>query len=448
MAVDLSEPGEEPFSSWRVEVDRSKLSPGEHDISLVISLGDRESIITWRNTISVDALNRCPMFESLVLRYQTFSMDLKKELEYPVHVSPNSPYFNVTVNVYEPDHDLEILEDSEGRLLDEMEARVTSLDGNGEVYLQVIKIVGNSKDGMYRALFLVDTSRTMSSYDPWEAGRYALDIWATDTGGKVAGPFRRNLLLYVDQPPLLKVRAGKDDPVDPTPDPVYPGTSFSFEVASDRELKVYFQLRGCRDIDDENYFPDPQLDRSWQNLTYKAYIQPLGGEKVLVFGPWKGAEGFFHMFDLSNYTEGDTPVFELILEVSDMDGLSTEGSYAVNIEIGPPKDGPPPLVPLWVVIGLGVFWAAAIAASFGLVLPAYNRRKRDKIRRIMKDPRLKEFAKDAMKGEKPSDFTLSRRELKTGLDNRLKRGTIDLQTYDSIVDDLYLGQENEKINSD
>ncbi len=448
IAEDLSIPGEPPFSSWSIKMDRSIILPGTHELSLLVSCGGHDTVIVWIVEIQPFSLNKRPMMDSVVLRYQTYSLDLDRDLEFPVHVSPYSPVFNLTVRVFEPDFGSEVLSDPEGRIMDSIEIAISPLEGKQEIFRNKIGVSQSSPDGFYSLLFNVDTSRTGGSYDPWPPGEYLLEVTATDTGGKQTLPWRRNLLLYVDMPPLIKIRAGKDEPADPTPDPVYPGTSFSFQVASDRELKVYFQLRGCRDIDDENYFPDPALDRSWQNLTYTVYIQPLGGEHVLVFGPWKGAEGFFHTFDLSNYTEGDTPVFELILEVTDMDGLTTEGSYAVNIEVGPPVDGPPPLIPLWAVIGLGVFWASAIAAAFGLILPAYNRRKRDRIRRIMKDPRLKEFARDAMKGERPSHFRVSSRELKKGLDERLEKGSIDPDTYEFIIDDLSLGHEKQKINSD
>ncbi|MGA1848405.1 MAG: hypothetical protein ACMUHB_03605 [Thermoplasmatota archaeon] len=449
IAKDLSSiQGGPPFSSWSINMDQSIILPGVHKISLLVSCGGHETVIVWIVEIQPFSLNNRPLMDSVNLRYQTYSFDLDRDLEFPVHVSPYYPVFDLTVRVFEPDFGSEVLEDPDGRVLDSIGIEIYSLEDKREVFGYIFEVSRSSPDGFYSMLFNVDTSRTEGSYDPWPPGQYVLEAIARDTGGKQTLPWKRNLLLYVDQPPLIKVKAGKDDPIDPTPDAVYPGTSFSFEVPSDRELKVYFLLRGCRDIDDENYFPDPGLDRSWQNLTYTVYIQPLGGERVLVFGPWKGAEGFFHTFDLSNYTERDTPVFELILEVTDMDGLTTEGSYAVNIEIGPPKDGPPPLVPLWAVIGLGVFWAAAIAAAFGLVLPAYNRRKRDKIRRIMKDPRLKEFAMDAMKGEKPSHFRVSNRELKKGLDEHLEKGNIDTDTYQSIINDLSLGHEKQKINSD
>ena len=76
--------------------------------------------------------------------------------------------------------------------------------------------------------------------------------------------------------------------------------------------------------------------------------------------------------------------------------------------------------------------------SFAVALPIYSRRKVDRVRRLLKDPKLQGAAREALKGEKPSDHFISREALEKGLKEKVDDKTIDPEDYKQMIDDIGL----------
>jgi hypothetical protein len=178
------------------------------------------------------------------------------------------------------------------------------------------------------------------------------------------------------------------------------------------------------------------MDRSWKNLTFTIYIQPSGADLVKVFGPVKGAEGFEHTFDLKNYSNGESVLFEIVLKVADTDGVESELIVIADISIGPPVDEESEPLPLWTIIVLAMFWVFLTAVSFSIILPIYSRRKVDRVKKLLKDPQLQGVAKKALNGEKPSDHFISRRSMIKELNDRIEEGSYFSNDYLQIKEEL------------
>jgi hypothetical protein len=436
--IDHSGYGDEQYSHWSCMLNTSRIAPGIHIIELMIVIDDFTTRRNWTVEFPISIYNHPPSIEDVIFVTDSGMYETREGVEYPVHVSPSSPGFKIDVRVWELDHFSELLDVGEGKILSRLRIQIVMYDHPLEVFYSEISFTeyDAGDTGRYRSVFEIDTTTRQGRYDPWTSGRYLVKINAFDDAGAFSEEYQVFLYLHVDQAPLLNLRRGREDPQNPVPHPTRLEEFFFFEVAEDRKLKEYFDLTGCKDLDDPSYFPHPSMDRSWKNLTATVYIQPVETKLVMVFGPVKGAEGFEHTFDLKNYSNGDSILFEIVLRITDADGVESELVVLADVAVGPPVDVESEPLPLWVILFLAAIWIVVLMVSFIVVLPIYSRRKVDRVRRLLKDPKLQGAARKALKGEKPSDHFISRKVLEEGLKEKVEKGAFDPTEYRQIIDEI------------
>ncbi|MGA1792578.1 MAG: hypothetical protein ACMUHM_01370 [Thermoplasmatota archaeon] len=447
-AEDLADRYEPAFSRWSLDINVSSLRPGTHVLELRVLCGEHMTARNWTVEFPISIFNHPPILENVQFTDSLGRFGIETGKIYPVRVSSLSPTIELGIDIYEPDHSSDVLGPRQGALLSSVKVEIAVNEKAGIMFSSEVAATSldSYSQGRGTHRFFIDTTHKNDDYRLWEDGRYVMTVEAWDDAGLRSDLFQVRFDLHFDQAPLLLLRAGEDGSISPKGHPTYSGEFFSFETPIDRDLKVWFDLTGCKDLDDPSYFPHPAMDRSWENLTCTVSLSLNGSEPWVIFGPEKGAPGFFHTFDLSNFSKDDTAVFEMTLHVEDPDRIENELKVLIEVQVGPPVDRESK-PPVWVLLLIMAVWIAAMVASFAIVLPIYNRRRRDKIRRLLKDPRLYGVTIQAMKGEKPTDHFVSEREIKRGLVEKMEAGSLDAGKYETIMDDWKDAQEKVNIIS-
>ncbi|MGA1872944.1 MAG: hypothetical protein ACMUHY_04670 [Thermoplasmatota archaeon] len=447
-ALDLSPKYETDYSRWSFELNVSSVSPGMHILKIVLICGEHETNLKWSVDFAYEIYNHPPNLDRITLFDLNGRFVIDTGKVYPVRVSTYKPSFILEVGIEELDWSSAILGDGQGRNIESLIIEITPQGRAGLMFSEEVPdpYLNHLVQGTVQQTVIVDTTRRNDKYDPWEKGRYILTIEAFDDAGIGSGEFQTVIDLHIDQAPLLIIRAGEDGSIVPIDHPLSTQKFFRFETPQDRDLSVWFDLTGCKDLDDPSYFPHPAMDRSWKNLTCTVSLSLNGSEPWVIFGPEKGASGFFHTFDLSNFSKDDLAVFEMILDVEDTDGVETELKVLIEVQLGPPVHREAKL-PIWILLLIMAVWISAMVLSFAFILPVYTRHRSDKIRKLLKDPKLYGVTIQAMKGEKPTDHFVSEREIRKGLMDKLETGSLDAGRYESIMGEWKTAQEKVSIIS-
>jgi len=125
----------------------------------------------------ISVYNHPPYLEDVIFITDSSIYKTRKEVEYPIHVSPTSPGFKVEVRVLEADHLSELLNIGEGKILSRIQVHILMYDHPLELFSSERSFTkeDTGDNGRYRSVFEIDTNIQQGKFDPWISGRYLLN---------------------------------------------------------------------------------------------------------------------------------------------------------------------------------------------------------------------------------------------------------------------------------